>query len=127
MGTGVLDLDGITLALTTDRSSLKGREDVGGTVLRWSPVQGATHYDVARGDLANVAWTAGQVALGPLTCLANDTPSTNTAAAADPTVPAPGQVFFYVFRDDAPDAGGASYGAGTNYTPRVPGASDCPL
>jgi subtilisin family serine protease len=127
MGAGVLDLDGIASALTTDRSSLKTRKDPAGTVLRWSPVLGATRYDVARGDLANVSLTAGQVALGPLTCITNDTTSTDSAAAADPTLPVPGQVFFYVFRDDAPDVGGSSYGAGTNHGPRVPGASDCPL
>jgi subtilisin family serine protease len=127
MGTGVLDLDGITLALTTDRSSLKGREDPGGTVLRWSPVQGAAHYDVARGDAANLALAGSQVNLGPLTCIANDTTATDTVAAADSAIPAPGRVFFYLFRDDAPDASGLSYGDGTPYAPRVPGASDCPL
>jgi len=127
MGTGVLDLDGITLALTTDRSSLKARQDPGGTVVRFSPVQGAAHYDVARGDLANVSLSVGQVNLGPLTCLANDTTVTDITSTPDPAIPAPGQVFFYVFRDDAPDASGLSYGSGSQYRPRVPGASDCAL
>ena len=127
MGSGVLDLDGITLALTTDRTSLKARNDPGGTVVRWSPVQGATNYDLARGDLANVSLSGGQVNLGPLTCIANDTTVTDTAGIADPAIPGPGQVFFYVFRDDAPDASGLSYGSGSQYRPRVPGASDCAL
>jgi subtilisin family serine protease len=127
MGTGVLDLDRITLALTTDRTTLKARKDPNGTVVRWSPVQGAAHYDVARGDFANVSHSGGQVNLGPLACIVNDTGVTDTAVAADPTIPAPGQVFFYVFRDDAPDASGLSYGSDGQNRPRVPGASDCAL
>jgi subtilisin family serine protease len=127
MGSGVLDLDAISLALTTDRTSLKAVDDSGGTVLRWSPVLGAAHFDVGRGDLANVALAGTQIALGPLACIANDATATDTAASADAAVPSPGHAFFYVIRDDAADPGGSSYGTGALNRMRVPGASDCPL
>lgn len=125
MGTGVLDLDRLVQTLTTDRSSLKVLQETGGTVLRWSPVKDANLYDVARGDLANIRKVGETVELGPLTCIANDAPGTATGASPDGDVPAPGQVFFYVFRDDAPDAGGGSYGADSDGHPRVPGSGDC--
>ncbi len=127
VGTGVLDLDRLIQVLTTDRSSLKARQDAGGTVLRWSPVKDATAYDVARGDLANVRKVDETVDLGPLTCIAADTVATDTAGVPDADVPAPGQVFFYLFRDDAPDAGGSSYGTDSDGHARTPGASDCPM
>ena len=73
-----------------------------------------------------------QVALGPLTCIASEHASTDTSALPDVTDPVPGQVFFYVFRDDvAPVPGDAdleesSYGLGSGDDPRIPGPGDCP-
>ena len=82
MGTGVLDLDALTLALTNDRCSLKANATPGGTVLSWSPVLDATVYDVARGDVANLV-VSQEVNLGPLTCIADDLAATDTAIAPD--------------------------------------------
>lgn len=126
MGTGVLDLDRLSQRLTTDRSSLKATQEAGGTVLRWSPVKGANSYDLVRGDLANVRKVDETIELGPLTCVANDAPVTDTSAFPDADVPAPGRVFFYLFRDDSLEAGGGSYGADSDGHPRVPGSGDCP-
>ncbi len=132
MGSGVLDLDALTAALTTDRSSLHVREGDQGTVLEWSPVLDAAHYDVARGEVANLRLIPGTaseedtVDLGPLRCVANDRTLTDTADLPDADLPGPGQVFFYVFRDDAPDANGGSYGTDDDGHRRVPGAGDCP-
>ncbi len=126
MGTGVLDLDRLARRLATDRSSLKAEQQTGGTVLRWSPVKDANVYDVARGDLANVRKVGEATELGPLACIANDAAATDTSASPDADDPAPGQVLFYVFRDDAPDAGGGSYGTDSDGHPRVPGSGDCP-
>jgi subtilisin family serine protease len=125
MGTGVVDLDRVTQALTADRTSLKLRQDPAGTVLAWSPVKDATTYDVVRGDLASLRLVGETVELGPLHCVARDTTATDTASSPDPDLPAPGQAFFYLFRDDATDAGGGSYGADSDGHPRIPGPGDC--
>lgn len=127
MGTGVVDLDRVAAVLTTDRTSLKVAKSARVTSLRWSPVQGATVYDAARGDLANLRIVRGQVDLGPMKCLANDTAATDTSASPEVDVPAPGQVLFYLFRDDAQDPAGRSYGASSSGMPRIPGPSDCPV
>jgi subtilisin family serine protease len=121
MGTGVLDLDALTSALTNDRCSLKANATPGGTVLSWSPVLDATVYDVARGDVANLV-VSQEVNLGPLTCIADDLAATDTAIAPDAEVPDFGQTFFYLFRDDAPDS---SYGDDGSGHERVPGGTDC--
>ena len=123
MGAGVLDLDALTRILTTDRASVKAGRTSAGIVLSWSPVLDANVYDVARGDVANLR---PEVQLGPLTCIADDVQETDTANFPDPDIPAPGQTFFYVFRDDALDPGGGSYGVDSNDHPRVAGESDCP-
>ncbi len=125
MGTGVLDLDRLTAALTTDRTSLKLRREPGGTDARWSPVLDAAHYDLVRGDLSRLRLDATLVDLGPVQCLAEDTATTDIAGALDPVIPAPGHGFFYLFRDDAPDAGGGSYGSGSSGLPRLTNAGDC--
>jgi len=130
IGAGVLDLDALTLALTTDRTSLKLSTGAAGTALHWSPVQGATTYDSARGKVANLARfgvDSEQVGLGTLTCIADNAEATDTTTAPDVKVPAAGQVLFYVFRDDAPDLGGLSYGSASDGDPRIAGATDCPL
>jgi subtilisin family serine protease len=121
MGAGVLDLDALTSALTGDRCSLKAGASPGGTVLSWSPVLGASIYDVARGDVAGLV-VSDQVDLGPLTCIAEDLAATDTAFAPDAAIPGSGEVFFYLFRDDV---SGGSYGDDGSGHLRVPGATDC--
>jgi len=133
MGAGVLDLDALTLALARDRCSMKAHETGPGTVFSWSPVLDATAYDVARGDLANVDRTdipPIEVDLGMLTCIADDSPATDTAAAPDPTIPAPNQAFFYLFRDDVvdpQDLQAGSYGVDDEGQQRIPSGGDCPV
>jgi len=132
MGAGVLDLDALTLALARDRCSMRAHETETGTVFTWSPVLDATTYDVARGDLANADANdlpPHDVDLGFLTCIADDSATTDTLTAPDPSVPAPSQVFFYLFRDDVvdpldPEAG--SYGLSDDDGQRVPSVGDCP-
>jgi subtilisin family serine protease len=121
MGAGVLDLDALTSALASDRCSLKAGASPGGTVLSWSPVLGASIYDVARGDVANLV-VSDQVDLGPLICIAEDLAATDTELAPDAAIPGSGEVFFYLFRDDV---SGGSYGDDGSGHPRVPGATDC--
>jgi subtilisin family serine protease len=130
-GAGVLDADALTASLTSDRSSVKVSDDFTGTTLSWSPVLSASHYDVARGDVANLRRTGAdeeQIDLGPLTCIADALTQTDTAGIPDGALPAPGQVFFYVFRDDAPGGeGGGSYGVSDEGDERIAGATDCPV
>ena len=130
MGAGVLDLDALTQVLTTDRTSLKLSNGAAGSALHWTPVLGAAEYDVARGDTVMLDRTdqlPEQVDLGPLRCVADNSVVTDTTTVPDRDVPAAGQVFFYVVRDDAPDPGGLSYGFASDGDPRIAGASDCPL
>jgi subtilisin family serine protease len=115
MGAGILDLDALTLALSTDRCSLRVENTPVGTVLTWSPVLDAATYDVVRGDVAHLGIQEGT---GPLDCLVDDSVETNTVIAPDVPPPSPGQVYFYLFRDDLdPSYGGED--------PRTPGTGDC--
>jgi hypothetical protein len=129
MGAGMLDLDALTQARTSDRSSVKLRQAPAGTILEWSPVLGASGYDVARGDVGNlsaVGYNGETIDLGPLECLADDIPDNGTASFPDDETPLPGRAFFYVFRDDATDPGAGGYGTGDDGDPRTAPASDCP-
>jgi subtilisin family serine protease len=117
MGAGILDLDALTLALRTDRCSLKAEKTPSGTVLSWSPVLDASTYDAVRGDVAHLGVTTGT---GPLTCLVDD--AVETATTPDALSPSPGQVYFYLFRDDLDP----SYGVDSAGAPRTPGTGDCP-
>jgi hypothetical protein len=126
MGTGALDLDALASVLSTDRASLKVRKDQAGALVRFSPVLGATAYDLASGDTKNLRMAGGTVDLGTLECIANDAVIDDSSTFADTRVPAPGRAFFYVFRDDAPDTGGGSYGRSSEGARRVAGAGDCP-
>ena len=125
IGAGVVDLDALTLALTTDRCSLALEQTPMGTVATWSPVAGAATYDLARGDLANLVVIPGTetdvVDLGPLACLVDDSVDSDSVSAPDEGVPAPGQVQFYLFRDDTDPY----YGADSDGHPRAPGVGDC--
>jgi hypothetical protein len=125
MGAGIVDLDALTLELTPDRCSLELQQTPMGTVATWSPVAGAATYDLARGDLANLAIVPGTptdvVDLGPLACLVDDSVETDSLPTPDADVPAPGQVHFYLFRDDTDPY----YGVDSDDHPRFPGAGDC--
>ena len=127
MGAGVLDLDALTLALTAERCSLKLQETVGGTVATWSPVVGAGSYDLVRGDVGNLILQVpegeehGTVGLGPLSCLIENSAETDSVTLPDATLPAPGQTYFYLFRDDTD----SDYGVDSDDNPRSSGAGDC--
>ena len=93
-------------------------------VLTWDAAAGGYAYDVARGELAALADVGGAIDLGPVVCLAEDTPDLETAAGADPDVPQPGSGFFYVVRsDDRLDP--PTYGTGTAGAERTAGPGDC--
>ena len=96
------------------------------TVLTWDPDPQSLRYDVIRGDVANLAMAASTVNLGSVTCVEDDSPDNDTAGNEDATQPAPGQVFFYLYRGTtgSPPVTG-SYGQGTGGKERVAGGGAC--
>jgi len=107
MGEGVIDLAALSRAVTRDRSSLKLALLAEGTELHWSAVQDATRYDLVRGDLAELtADFEGRTVLGTVSCLLDDQTPRAGLRLVDPELPAPGRAYFYLFRDNAPDADG---------------------
>ncbi len=125
MGTGVLDLDALAHVVLSDRTSLKLRRGPAGSVVSWSPVLNATGYDLVRGNVADISANWQRVDLGPVTCLADSTAATDTAASPDAALPPPGQAFYYVFRDDASVSNPGSYGTDSAGRSRTAGSGDC--
>lgn len=122
MGAGVLDVGAVMTATALNRDGLAVRGSATGATVSWGGVTGATTYDVVRGDVANLALAGPTVELGPLTCLADDTISTRVT---DTERPGPGRAFFYLVRDDAPDAAGRSFGTSSRGEPRQSSTPHC--
>jgi hypothetical protein len=97
------------------------------TVVEWDADPRALHYDVIRGNVANLAAGPGDtVDLGPVVCLENDTVNTNSAGAeADVDQPTPGHVFFFLRRWTQGIGDPSSYGQGSGGAERVPSGGDC--
>ena len=92
------------------------------TTLIWGNVSGASGYDVIRGNVSSLQIVSGQVNLGSLVCIENDSADTTTAPNhLDLAVPSVGQAFFYLFR-----VSGGTYGSSSAGLPRVPGPGSCP-
>jgi hypothetical protein len=93
------------------------------TVYRWGLVPGAV-YDVIRSNLSAITSGAGTIDLGPVTCLADNLPDTDTAAMADTAVPPLGDVFLYMVR---PVVGGVPglYHVSSSGKPAVPSSGGC--
>lgn len=91
------------------------------TTLIWCPVTGQSSYDVIRGNLASLHLAAGQVDLGTVICLENDSADTTTAPDhIDRDAPQTGQGFFYLVRF------AGTYGSSSSGLVRVPSSGDCP-
>ncbi|HET8947785.1 MAG TPA: VCBS repeat-containing protein [Candidatus Polarisedimenticolia bacterium] len=93
------------------------------TYLRWGLVPGAL-YDVIRGNEANVTQTATTVNLGPVTCIANDIPDTDTANFPDPSTPPVGQAYFYLIRSVVGGVAG-NYGVSSSGKFGFPSSGGC--
>lgn len=63
--------------------------------LAWTPIAGASGYDVVSGDLAALVVSAGDFASSTSACLADDTPATTFGHTA---VPAPGAGTWFLVR-----------------------------
>jgi hypothetical protein len=93
------------------------------TYLRWGIAPGAV-YDVIRGNRANMSQGPTTVNLGPVTCLANDLPDTDTANFPDAGLPPVGQAFFYLLRPVIAGAAG-QYSVSSSGKPGVPSSGGC--
>jgi len=104
--------------------TLNGKQS---TVVSWGGVTGAVHYDVVRGNLAELRISGSDVDLGRVNCIEQGSLDTTTVGHEDTAVPAPGQVFFYAvqFNDGIQDS---SYGSESVGRARVikNGNGDCP-
>jgi len=112
-----------TLALATYPSPLNGVRVDGGAsaTISWTAVDGASSYDVIRGDLGALAELSDRVDLGTVTCLA---PATASLSTSDGAVPAPGQGFFYLMRIRWATSHDI-YGRSSGGHDRIPASSDC--
>lgn len=91
------------------------------TTLVWGENPGQVTYDAIRGNLGAFQETGGQVNLGPVICLENDSIDNTTAPNhLDRAMPAVGQGFFYLVRF------GGSYGTSSAGSVEVPASGDCP-
>ncbi|HXV75332.1 MAG TPA: hypothetical protein VD788_03370 [Candidatus Polarisedimenticolaceae bacterium] len=96
------------------------------SVVTWDADPRYVRYDIVRGDLANVGYDDGTIALGPVTCLEQVSPDTDTRGFEDELQPAPGQVLVYVYRGtQGTGAAVGDWGVGTGGFTRVPGTGSC--
>jgi len=105
------------------RLSMMGGED---TWLDWTRVPCMATYDVIRGTLPGPFATAGEIDLGNVICLVEDTPLTDSSANPDSEIPSAGTTFFYLVRATGP--GGVTttpYGVSSSGLERIPGSGDC--
>ena len=97
------------------------------TFVSWDPEPKPLRYDVIRGEVANLQPGAGNtVDLGPVTCIEDDSPDTDTAGFEDAVGPPSGHAFFYVHRGTQGLYDGVgSYGQGSGGKERVAGSGGC--
>ncbi|MFN7965582.1 MAG: S8 family serine peptidase [Acidobacteriota bacterium] len=119
MGAGVLDAAALVALLSGDRTSLKLEQVAGQTNVKFSPVLGASTYDIVRGQVSALRFAGPSVDLGVVTCLAENTVTTQTT---DNSSPPPGAARFYLFRDNF-----ASYGSSSSGAIRQASGGDCGL
>jgi hypothetical protein len=115
-----LEQDGTAepLMLTVSQSRL-------GTVVSWTPVASALHYNVIQGSVGNILDPSTAYELGPVTCIEAASTDLDTVGNEHTTDPVLDEVFFYLVEfDDGFLASG--YGTETATKPRVPGAGVCP-
>jgi hypothetical protein len=96
------------------------------TVISWESVESAAHYDIIRGDLANIKVIDSNIDLGPVICIESKSYDMTTEGNEDRDMPGIGQVFFYLvqYNNGTDDS---SYGTETAPKPRVvqEGNGDC--
>jgi hypothetical protein len=94
-----------------------------GTRMSWAQVPGALHYNVIRGNLADVVRAASFINLGQVSCIESASLDISTTGREDSAVPAPGKAFFYLVEYN--DGKSSSYGSESAGAPEVPGSGAC--
>lgn len=87
---------------TVDPLLLSLSRGANGTVVSWTPVEGADSYHVIRGDLRSIVEHSNAIDLGDVVCLAKP--------VEDAAIPPPGVAYFYLAEYLE---GGAVHGYGT--------------
>ncbi len=97
------------------------------TLVSWDVEPSPVRYDVIRGDLANLQpGGPGEVDLGPVVCIEDDSPDNDTLSYEDALQPTPGQTLFYIHRGShGLLAGPGSYDLASDGSVRVPAFGDC--
>ncbi len=95
------------------------------TRLTATPDAGAKRFDFVRGDVASLQFAGGEVDLGPLVCLEDDSPDRDTAGYEDPADPPPGRAFFYLYRGSPGNLAPGSFGTDSAGRERRGGAGEC--
>ena len=96
------------------------------TLVTWDAEPAPRTYDVIRGDVDDLEAAGGQVDLGTVVCLEDDSPDNDTARFEDSLQPSAGQVFFFLYRGSQGTFDGpGSWGRSSDGSERVAGASDC--
>jgi hypothetical protein len=114
------DLGGLTEPL-----ALSLVQNATGTVVEWAPVQGASRYTIARGNVKYLRLEGDAYRIDPLVCILADTTQTSTLGSEDWENPVLGESFFYVAEFDGALPSG--YGTETATRDRSAfGAGDCP-
>ncbi len=101
----------------------RAEETSEGTLLRWSIVPDALFYAVVRGDLRNLRQTEDAIDLGDTACVEALSTDATTAGSEDPSLPEPGEAFFYVVEYHAESS--SSFGTEAAPKPRVVGSGGC--
>jgi len=115
------DHQGITEPLTLSVENLAG-----GTYVGWNEVPGAVSYNVVRGDAGHLHEAGDSIVLGPLTCVQADSIGTDTGSSLDASLPASGELFFYLVEYTNASGLRSSYGTETLTKPRVKSSGGCP-
>ncbi len=111
------DRDGIA-----DPVNVTAVEGAKGTTLYWNPVPGAASYTMVRGLVSSLAAGTDAIDLGSVTCVATGAGGDPTLRL-DPTLPARGQVFYYLVAYD--DGRNSTYGSASAKLPRLASSGDC--
>jgi hypothetical protein len=107
----------------TDPVNTDAEESTNGTLLTWSNVEDAQHYNVCRGTLSNINETESIIDLGPVKCIEVRSLDRTTHGWEDLEMPEPGEAFFYLVEYD--NGMRSSYGTESALKPRVPNSGDC--
>ena len=108
----------------TDPVEVTVREEPSGTVLEWSPVAGASYYNVVRGGVGSLRPMGDAIGLGELRCIESGSTDARSTSHEDAERPPPGEAYFYLV--EYHDGESSSFGSEGVGLPRVKQGGGCP-